>query len=156
MKSSLRVMIATVAMAALAFCADNTLGTWKLNSAKSKAPVGSSPFKSLTIVRAAAGDAVKVSAKGEREDGTKVDYSYTGKYDGKPVTVSGSGIRYDTIAIKQGNADTLTDIRTKKGGKYKVNGKFAVSKDGKSATFSTKGVGEDGKPIETMLSYDKQ
>ena len=58
MKSSLRMMMATVAMAAVAFCADNTLGTWKLNAARSKPAAGVSPMKSLTVVRAAAGDAI--------------------------------------------------------------------------------------------------
>ncbi len=156
MKSSLRIMMATVAMAAVAFCADNTLGTWKLNAAKSKAAAGVSPIKSLTVVRAAAGDAVKVSVKGEREDGTKIDASYTAKYDSKTVTISGGGLGYDTLAIKQVDADTLTDTRSKKGGKYKGTGKFAVSKDGKSATLSTKGIGADGKPFEAMTAYDKQ
>ena len=156
MKNGLRIMIATVAMAAVAFCADNTLGTWKLNAAKSKAPAGQSPIKSLTVVRAAEGDAIKVSVKGDREDGSKIDVSYTAKYDGKPVTMSGSGLPYDTLALKQVDADTVTDIRSKKGGKYKGTGKFAVSKDGKSATLSTKGAGADGKPFEGMTAYDKQ
>ncbi len=156
MRSSLRIMIATVAMAAVALCADNTLGTWKLNAAKSKAAAGVSPIKSLIVVRAVVGGAVKVSAKGEREDGSKIDTTYTGKYDGKPATISGSGLPYDTVEIKQVDADTVTDIRSKKGGKYKATGKFAVSKDGKSATLSTKGTGADGKPFEAMTSYDRQ
>ena len=156
MKSSLRMMMATVAMAAVAFCADNTLGTWKLNAARSKPAAGVSPMKSLTVVRAAAGEAVKVSVKGEREDGTKIDVSYTAKYDGKAVTLSGSGLPYDTLAVKQVDADTTTDIRSKKGGKYKGTGKFAVSKDGKSATLTNKGTGADGKPFESMTAYDKQ
>ena len=156
MKSSLRIMIATVAMAAVAFCADNTLGTWKLNAAKTKTAAGQSPLKSLTAVRAAAGDAIKMSVQGDREDGSKIDVSYTAKYDGKPVTMSGSGLPYDTVAFKQVDADTVTDTRSKKGGKYKGTSKFAVSKDGKSATLSTKGTGADGKPFEGMTAYDRQ
>ena len=38
MKSILRIALAMAAIAAGAFCADNTLGTWKLNPEKSKAP----------------------------------------------------------------------------------------------------------------------
>ena len=156
MKSSLRIMIATVAIAAVAFCADNTLGTWKLNAAKTKVPAGQSPIKSLTVVRTAAGDAMTVSVKGDREDDSKIDVSYTAKYDGKAVTMLGSGLPYDTLALKQVDADTVTDTRSKKGGKYKGTGKFAVSKDGKSATLSTKGTGADGKPFEGITAYDKQ
>ena len=156
MKSSLRMMMATVAMAAVAFCADNTLGTWKMDAAKSKAPSGQSPIKSATTIREAAGDGVKMSVKGEREDGTKIDVSYTAKYDGKPVTMSGSGLPYDTVSLTMKDANTVKDVRSKKGGKYKGTGTFAVSKDGKSATLSTKGTGADGKPFESMTAFDKQ
>ena len=156
MKSSLRIMIATVAMAAVAFCADNTLGTWKLDAAKSKNAVGQSPMKSLIVVRVAAEDAVNVSVKGERENGSKIAVSYTAKYDGKAVKIWGSGLPYDTLALKQVDADTVTDTRWKKSGKYKGTGKFVVSKDGKSATLSVKGTGEDGKPFDSLTAYDKQ
>src|SRR2546430_7155782 len=123
MKRSLRIALATAAIAAVAFCADNTLGTWKLDPEKSKAPAGQSPIKSLTVVREALGDAVKVTVKGERQDGSKIDVNYTAKYDGKEVMVSGSGLPYDTLQLKQVDANTLTDIRSKKGGTYKGTGR---------------------------------
>ena len=40
--------------------------------------------------------------KGEREDGSKIDVSYTLKYDGKAVTMSGAGLPYDTLAVFAG------------------------------------------------------
>jgi|KBSSwiStaDraftv2_1062776.scaffolds.fasta_scaffold1826714_2 hypothetical protein len=156
MNSSLRLFPAVAAFAAAAFCADNTLGTWKLNPEKSQPPTGQSKITSLTVVREAAGDAVKVTVKGEREDKSKIDVSYTAKYDGKDVLVSGSGLPYDTVAIKQVNANTLTDVRSKKGGAYKGTGRFEVSKDGKTATLSTKGTGADGKPFSGKTVYEKQ
>lgn len=156
MKSSLRIVFAMAAIAAAAFCADNTIGTWKLNPDKSKPPAGQSRITSLTIVREAAGEGVKVSATGEREDKSKIDISYTAKYDGKEVTVSGSGLPYDTIAIKQIDANKVADVRSKKGGKYKGTGQFAVSNDGKTATLTTKGQGADGKPFTGTSVYDKQ
>src|SRR3954451_20815885 len=114
MKSSLRIALATAAFAAVAFCADNTLGTWKLNPDKSK-PAQQPKLTSLTLVRETTADGVKVTGKGEREDKSKVDTTYTTKYDCKEATVSGSGLPYDTIAVKQVNANTLTDVRSKKG-----------------------------------------
>ena len=114
MKSILRITVALAAVAVGAFCADNTLGTWKLIPEKSKPPAGQSRITSLTVVREASGDGVKVTAKGEREDKSKIDTSYTAKYDGKEVTLSGSGLPYDTIAVKQVDANTLTDVRSKK------------------------------------------
>ena len=156
MKSSVRIAFAMAAIAACAFCADNTLGTWKLNPEKSKPPAGQSKITSLVVVREAAGDGVKVTVKGEREDKSKIDVSYTAKYDGKDVTVSGSGLPYDTLAIKQVDANTLTDVRSKKGGTYKGTGRFAVSNGGKTATLTTKGTGADGKPFSGVTVYDKQ
>jgi len=156
MKISLQVAFALATLAAGAFCADNTLGTWKLNPEKSKPSAGQSRITSLTVVREAAGNGVTVTAKGEREDKSKVDVTYTAKYDGKEVAVSGSGLPYDTIAMKQVNANTLSDVRSKKGGTYKGTGRWAVSADGKTATLTTKGTGADGKPFSGQSVYEKQ
>jgi hypothetical protein len=156
MKSTVRIALGVVTMAACAFCADNTLGTWKINPGKSKPPAGQSRITSLTVVREASGDGVKVTAQGEREDKSKIDTSYTAKYDGKEVTVSGSGLPYDTIAITRVDDNTLTDTRSKKGGTYKGTGQWAVSNGGKTATLTTKGTGADGKPFSGVTIYDKQ
>ena len=156
MKTILRTALALAAITAGAFCADNTLGTWKLNPDKSKPPAGQSRITSLTVVREAAGDGVKLTVKGEREDKSKIDVSYTAKYDGKEIPVSGSGLPYDTLAIKKVNDNTITDVRTKKGGPYKATGRFVVSNGGKMATLSTKGTGEDGKPFAGTTAYEKQ
>jgi hypothetical protein len=156
MKSTLRIAVAFAAIAACAFCADNTLGTWKLNPAKSKTAAGQSRIMSLTVVREASGGGVKVTAKGEREDKSKIDVTYTAKYDGSEATVSGSGLPYDTIAIKQVDANTLSDVRSKKGGTYKATGRWVVSKDGTTATLATKGTAADGKPFTGMTAYEKQ
>ena len=61
-------------------------------------------MKSLIVVRVAAEDAVNVSVKGERENGSKIAVSYTAKYDGKAVKIWGSGLPYDTLALKQVDA----------------------------------------------------
>jgi hypothetical protein len=98
---------------------------------------------------------VKVTVKREREDKSKIDVSYTVKYDGKEVPVSGSGLVYDTIAVKQVDANTLTDVRFKKDGKYKATGRFVVAKDGKTATLTTNGTGADGKPFSGVSVYEK-
>ena len=156
MKNSLRFALAMTAIAVGAFCADNTLGTWKLNPNKSNPPAGQSRITNLTVVREASGDGVKVAVKGERENKSKIDATYTVKYDGKEVMVLGSGLPYDTLAIKQVDANTLTDVRSKKGGKYKGTGRFVVSSGGKTATLTTKGTGADGKAFTGSSFYEKQ
>lgn len=143
-------------MATIAFGADNTLGPWKYDAAKSKQAVGVSPIKDLTVTREAADGGVKITAKGERADGSKIDTVTTAKYDGKEVAVTGEGLMWDTTAITQVNASTLTEDRSKKGGKYHATVRTVVSKDGKMMTATSKGISADGKPITAVSVFDKQ
>jgi len=54
------------------------------------------------------------------------------------------------------DANTLTDIRSKKGGTYKGTGQFVVSNGGRTATLTTQGTGADGKPFTGVSVYQKQ
>ncbi len=66
MKRILCMMFAMLAMAAIAFGADNMLlGTWKLSVAKSKPPAGLSPITNETVTWEAADGGVKIATKGE-------------------------------------------------------------------------------------------
>ena len=58
--------------------------------------------------------------------------------------------------MKQMNADTVTEERTKKGGKYHSNVRFVVSKDGKTMTATAEGTDADGKKFSTRVVWDKQ
>ena len=55
-----------------------------------------------------------MTVTGERADGTPANSNYTAKYDGQDVQVAGNA-PYDTIAIKQVNANTLAE-RTQEDG----------------------------------------
>ncbi len=156
MKKALGITFAVLAMAAIAFGADNTLGTWKRDAAKSKPAPGTSPITNLTVMREAADGGVKITANGERADGSKIDTVTIAKYDGKEVAVTGTGLTWDTVAIKQVNANTLTEERSKKGGKYHATVRTVVSKDGKMMTVTAKGTGADGKAFTTVNVFDKQ
>src|SRR3984893_4891011 len=103
MKKVLSITFAMLAMANIVLGADNTLGSWKYNAAKSKPAAGLSPIKDLTVVRESTDGGVKISAKGERMDGSKIDTMTTAKYDGKEVEVMGTGLTWDTTAVKQVN-----------------------------------------------------
>jgi len=151
-KGLIALAITTVA----AFGADNSLGTWKLNVAKSKyTPAAPMPVKSLTVTREAADGGVKQTTTGEQADGTAINASYTAKYDGKDVQVTGNA-PYDTIAIKQVNANTLTDARKKTGGPYHGTSRIVVSNGGKTMTTTTKGTNADGKEFTSTFVFDKQ
>ncbi len=135
--------------------ADNTLGTWKLDLAKSKFTPGPSPVKNLTITREASDGGVKVAVTGERADGTSADSNYTAKYDGNEVQVTGNA-PYNTVAVKQVNANTLTDERKKTGTPYHATGHTVISNGGKTMTVTVKGTSVDEKPFTYVMVYDKQ
>jgi hypothetical protein len=151
-----RVLIALAITTVAAFGADNTLGTWKLNVAKSTYTPAPFPLKSLTTVREVSSGGVKVTNTGERTDGTMINATYTAKYDGTAVSVTGTGAPYDTISIKQVNANTLTDERKKTGGPYKATGRSVVSNGGKTMTTTVKGTDADGKQFSFVYVLDKQ
>jgi hypothetical protein len=156
MRTVLAKLFITIAVTALgAFAADNSIGTWKLNLAKSKFNPAPSPVKSLTSTREAADGGVKVSTTGEQADGTPINSSYSAKYDGKEITVSGNA-PYDKIALKQVNANTLTATLKKSDGKYRATGRSVVSKDGKTMTITIRGTNADGKAFTNVMVYDKQ
>ncbi len=148
------VVLAIASMAA--FAADNTLGTWKVNMEKSKYSPAPWPVKNLTSVRESTPDGVKVTISGDRSDGSAINASYTTKYDGSASAVTGSGAPYDSISIKQVNANKLTYEAKQTSGKYHANGTTLISKDGKTMTTRAKGTDGDGKPMALTLVYDKQ
>ena len=150
-----RALIALTITTIGAFAADNSIGTWKLNAEKSKYTPAPGPVKSLTVTREAADGGAKVTNTGERTDGTAINATYTVKYDGKEVQVTGNA-PYDTIALKQVNANTFTDERKKTGGPYRATGRTVISGGGKIMTTTAKGTAADGKAFTYTFVFDKQ
>ena len=132
------------------------MGTWKINIAKSKFTPAPIPLKSLTSVREEAPGGVKVTNTGERSDGVAISSGYTAKYDGSASSVTGAGSPYDSISVKQVNANTLTYEAKQTDGKYHASGRVVVSSDGKTMTQKAKGINPEGKPMVLTLVYDKQ
>ena len=147
------LILAMTTVAALG--ADNSIGTWKLNLEKSTYTGAPMPVKSLTVTREASEGGVKQTTTGEQANGTAINASYTAKYDGKEVQVTGNA-PYDTIAVKQVNANTLTDARKKTGGKYHGTSRLVVSNGGKTMTTTTKGTNADGEGFTSVFVFDKQ
>ena len=154
MQKLLTHLMIGVGLAAIgAFAADNSLGTWKLNMEKSKFSP-STPVKNLTATRKASDGAVNVTITGEQTGGAAINASFTVKYDGSESPVTGAP--YDTISIKQVNANTFTYKQWRKNGKYSVTGRSVISKDGKTMTNAMKGTGTNGKPYSATMVWDKQ
>jgi hypothetical protein len=131
---------------------DASMGTWKLNEAKSKFSPGAP--KNTTVVYEAAGDSVKVTVDGVGADGKPSHNEWTGKFDGKDYPVTGDS-SVDTRSYKKVDAHTLK-LTNKKGDKVAMSGTATVSADGKTRTVTISGTDASGKKVSATAVYDKQ
>jgi hypothetical protein len=157
MKRTIAKYLLVVAIAALpAVAGDNSLGTWRLDTAKAKYTPAPMPVKSYTMVREAAPDGVKVTVTGERTNGDAVSASYTAKFDGSESQVRGSGTPYSIVAVKRVDDNTFTYEAKNPSTKYHANFRLVVASDGKSAVVTGKGTDTNGKPMTLRFVLDKQ
>src|SRR5262245_4209918 len=149
----LSIMMVAVVMTAMASASDNEVGTWKLNTAKSKYDPGPAP-KSATVKIEAQGDGIKYTSDGVDAEGKSTHVEFSGKYDGKDTPVTGSPTA-DTIALKRIDANTTEGV-TKKAGKVVATVKVVISKDGKTRTVTGKGKNAQGQDTSFTAVYEKQ
>ena len=148
-------LVIGMAIAAIAmFAADNTVGTWKFNPAKSKTS-SADKMKARTDVREVTPDGgVKVTRTEQSSKGVSSNATFNYKYDGKEYPATGT--RFDTISSKKIDDNTWTWEVKRADGKYHQTGKNVVSKDGKTLTQTFKGTDSDGKPVHGTNVYDRQ
>jgi len=153
-RTAAKLAIGMAVTAIAMFAADNSVGTWKFNPAKSKTS-SKEQMKGRSDVREATPDGgVKVTRTEQSSKGESSNATFTFKYDGKEYPASGT--RFDTISSKQINASTSTWEVKRADGKYHQMGKNVVSKDGKTLTQTFKGTDSDGKPVHGTNVYDRQ
>jgi hypothetical protein len=150
-KSLLAALAVVVYASGLSAQADPTIGTWKLNVAKTKYNAGQAP-KSTTLVITAAGQGVKLTSETVLADGSTRKISYTAAYDGKDAAVTGTP-DYDSISLKK--TATGMDGSRKKAGKVVQTLSRVVSADGKTMTVTSTGTNAAGK-VDNVQVYDKQ
>jgi hypothetical protein len=137
---------------AAALAVDANVGTWKLNSAKSKFTPGAP--KNDTVIVEVAGDDMKITVDGTSGDGKPAHNTWTGKFDGKDYPITGDPA-YDVRSYAKVNDRTLR-VTQKKGGKVVTTGRIVVSADGKSRTVTVTGTDPQGKKVASTAVYDKQ
>ena len=138
--------------AALVLAADANVGTWKLNSAKSKFTPGTP--KNDTVIVEVMADNMKVTVDGTDGDGKPAHNVWTGKFDGKDYSVTGDPAS-DMRSYTKVNDRTLT-LAVKKGGKVTTTGRIVLSADGKSRTVTITGTDPQGKKVASTAVYDKR
>lgn len=133
--------------------ADNWVGTWKLNVAKSKYSPGPGP-KSQTLKLEATPAGTKLTADGVDGDGKPMHSSWTSKMDGKDVPFEGNP-NADTGSPKKVDDNTYTNT-WKKAGKVTVTAKVVVSADGKTLTVTQTGTNAKGETVNSTGVHEKQ
>jgi hypothetical protein len=153
----LAVVVLCLGVPGLMLGQDNpNIGTWKLNTGKSKYTGIPAPT-SLTRTVTADGDSVKYSYEGTGADGAALTYGFTVKYDGNDNAITGSGMPYgaDHIAIKRIDSHTFS-ATLKKDGKVIGTSRSVVAHDGKTMTLTGKGTDASGKAVSSTQIYEKQ
>jgi len=148
------VGLVTLALGAMAQAQGNSsVGTWKLNVAKSTYSPGPAP-KSSTLKIEAAGMGVTSTIDTVAADGTTQHITYGGAYDGKDVPATGSPT-FDMVSRRR-ISPTTTEATYKKAGKVVTVNTVVVSADGKTLTATAKGTDAQGRAVNNVQVYDKQ
>jgi hypothetical protein len=134
--------------------ADNWLGTWVLNAAKSKYDPGPAPKSQTTKLEAVAGGGLKEIGDRLNADGSSTKWEWTGKIDGKEYPVMGDPDR-DTVSLKKINDNTL-EVTNRKGGKVTNVMTIAVAKDGKSRTNEAQFTNAKGVKVHNVIWFDRK
>jgi len=124
------------------------VGTWKLNTAKSKYEPGPAP-KSATV---AIGEDNKIQFSQETADAKSTSWSVLPTADGTPAPIV--GLENSTLVEKR--IDGRHVEHTWKFGPTTLMGKSVISKDGKTMTYTLTGTGADGKKVHEVQIYEKQ
>jgi len=133
------------------------VGTWKMNSAKSKYVPGPAP-KSLTITYEATANGFTAMNQGVDNEGKPINPDKNKVniiFDGKDHPTQTTNTVYNTSSWKRIDANSWTATR-KKDGKTTQTVKTVVSADGKTLTITTSGVNAEGQTINNKVVYDKQ
>jgi hypothetical protein len=134
------------------WAAEPSVGTWKVNIAKSKDP----GLKALTLVkRELNGEQFEITETGTQADDSRISEKFTHPQKGGVVhSLSAPTEGELTVVTLIGPGDFFVTI-LQKGMQVQVQ-HVLVSKDGRSMQITTKGTDDKGKPFERLLAYERQ
>jgi hypothetical protein len=151
--ASLAACCAIVLSSSVVLAAENWLGTWKLDVAKSKSVPGPGP-KSLTLKFEATRDGIKLTTDGVSAEGKATHGQYVSRFDGQEVPWEGNP---DADMASPKRIDDNSYVNTwKKGGKATITAKVVVSKDGKTLTVVQTGTDSQGRTVNSKEVFNKQ
>jgi len=135
------------------WAADASIGTWKLNVAKSTFRPGPPPVSETRVYKAQP-TGVTTTVKTTWADKVSTTVEYPANYDGKDYPVDGSR---DVDVVVLTRIDDFTSAATLKHfGKEIGVARRVVSPDGKTMTISYKGINTRGDQVDNVAVYDRQ
>jgi hypothetical protein len=135
------------------WAADASVGTWKLNVAKSTFRPGPPPAAETRIYQSQP-EGVKTTVTTTWADRKTTTVEYPANYDGKDYPVSGSR---DIDAVALTRMDDFTSAATlKHAGKEIGVARRVVSPDRKTMTITYKGINSIGDKVDNVAVYDRQ
>ncbi len=150
------LFLAVFGLASTLWAADPLVGTWKLNVAKSKfAPGQPAAIKELTIVNREVGADLETTFEGTGANGSPLSIKFSCPLQGgilKSGQASTEGTFVVITVIEPGN---MYGTSVQNGKQVEVTHTF-VSKDGMTATRTSKAVDDQGKITETLWVLEKQ
>ena len=133
---------------------DPWIGTWKLNTAKSKYSPGLPPQSSTLVSVAVDGGFKQTVSTVMATLGLPTRSEVTAKFDGKDTPVKGN-VNADTSAYTRIDSRSY-DVVSKKNGKVTLTSRVVISADGKTRTVTQTGVDAQGRKVNNYLVYDRQ
>ena len=125
------------------------VGTWKLNTTKSKFDPGPGP-KSATVI---IGEDNKIQYSEETADAKSTSWSVLPTSDGTPAPITGMG---ENATLVEKRIDGRHVEHTWKVGSGTETGKSVLSKNGKTMTYTLTGTDPDGKTVHNAEIFEKQ
>src|SRR3954465_10351247 len=158
MKAARWILLCDLALCLLA-ATDPFVGTWKLNTHKSKFPPGTPGFFFATMLIESSGTGLKSTASAADGEGISTSFTFSCQIDGTPCTVtSSSPLRsesaVDTISLKRVDPNTIIATGARKG-KQVYFDQRVVSADGKTMTIVQDGTTPNGKKYQTTIVLER-
>ena len=145
-------LVSVLAVHAAAQMPEPWVGTWKLNTAKSKYSPGPSPKNGRIEITAVKGG-IHQTNRTDPLTGPSTTSEITAMFDGKDYPIKGNP-NADTQAFTKID-DHSYQVVSKKAGKVTTSMILLVSKDGKSRTNTVSGKNAAGVAINNSLFFDK-
>jgi hypothetical protein len=147
-----RLVFVLLAFAVTLIAADPFVGTWKLNSAKTKYQTGMPPTEQTVTFTEEGGD-LHVLVKGTSNSGQAISMHFAAPGRGGTGKIIESP--YGTVSVKSIKANER-ETTFSKGGKVVYTAIARISPAGRTMEVTVKGTNPVGQAVEGTNVYDKQ